>query len=107
MSSWRLAPSLHMHHPPSGAGADRPASGEKRDGRRPRGRTCIRVWAYTGASAGVVTPFVRKEQSPSPGLSPTLLLLPRRGSGHGSLESIAYRAHSARTAEPVHLAANA
>jgi hypothetical protein len=35
------------------------------------------------------------------------LLLPRRGSGHGSLESIAYRAHSARTAEPVHLAANA
>ena len=29
------------------------------------------------------------------------------GSGHGSLESIAYRAHSARTAEPVHLAANA
>jgi hypothetical protein len=40
-------------------------------------------------------------------LPPTLLLLPRRGSGHGSLESIAYRAHSARTAEPVHLAANA
>jgi hypothetical protein len=38
---------------------------------------------------------------------PVLLLLPRRGSGHGSLESIAYRAHSARTAEPVHLAANA
>jgi hypothetical protein len=36
-----------------------------------------------------------------------LLPLPRRGSGHGSLESIAYRAHSARTAEPVHLAANA
>jgi hypothetical protein len=35
------------------------------------------------------------------------VLLPRRGSGHGSLESIAYRAHSARTAEPVHLAANA
>ena len=32
--------------------------GEMRDGRRPRGRTCIRVWACTGASAGVVTPFV-------------------------------------------------
>ena len=37
----------------------------------------------------------------------SLLDLPRRGSGHGSLESIAYRAHPARTAEPVHLAANA
>ena len=36
-----------------------------------------------------------------------LLPLPRRGSGNGSLESIAYRAHSARTAEPVQLAANA
>ncbi len=34
--------------------------GEMRDGRRPRGRTCIRVWACTGASAGVVTPFVPK-----------------------------------------------
>src|SRR4051812_30409308 len=34
-------------------------------------------------------------------------LLPRRGSGHGLLESIAYRAHSARIAGPVHLAANA
>ena len=34
--------------------------GEMRDGRRPRGRTCIRVWACTGASAGVVTPFVRE-----------------------------------------------
>ncbi len=37
-----------------------------RDGRRPRGRTCIRGWACTGASAGVVTPFVRKRQRRGP-----------------------------------------
>ena len=40
----------------------RPGVGEMRDGRRPRGRTCIRVWPCTGASAGVVTPFVRNRQ---------------------------------------------
>jgi hypothetical protein len=40
---------------------DRRATGEERDGRRSRGRTCIRVWACTGASAGVVTPFVREQ----------------------------------------------
>ena len=43
--------------------------------------TCVRVGVCTGASAGVVTPFVRKGQSPSPRLlPPTLLLLPQRDS---------------------------
>ena len=64
----------------------------------------------------VAAPFHAFRPPPRPAACPLddcrfrlqpLLLLPRRGSGHGSLESIAYRAHSARTAEPVHLAANA
>jgi hypothetical protein len=74
----------------------------------------IAVLSYVTAERSSATPHVRGPICPKRGslrgpglLPPTLLLLPQRSSGHGSLESIASRAHSARTAEPVHLAANA
>jgi hypothetical protein len=59
--------------------------GEMRDGRRSRGRTCIRVWACTRASAGAVTPFVRKRQR-NPGVCGPLwwLLRPASDGGPGT-----------------------